>query len=162
MYTYELQFADGSWHTFEACDQGPYVKFFVFDAQKRILLVNEFRHSQNEYSLRIPGGLVDLEETPEEAALRECQEELGVRPKHIQLYATSRGGNHGFLRDYAFVCSQLEDAPLAKDHGEDLTVVSMSLEELENKVLEGELANDWKGLIFLRIKRDLENGKLQL
>lgn len=45
----------------------------------RVLLVRQYRLLIDGYSLEVPGGGLAKGETPEDAALRECLEETGVR-----------------------------------------------------------------------------------
>src|SRR3989338_2175081 len=44
-----------------------------------ILFVRQYRLLINDLSYEIPGGLIDANESPKEAAIRECYEETGVK-----------------------------------------------------------------------------------
>lgn len=50
----------------------------------RVLLVRQYRLLIDDYSLEIPGGALHESESPEEAAIRECLEETGVRCTGLQ------------------------------------------------------------------------------
>ncbi len=39
--------------------------------------------------LGCPGGFTDNDETIEESAIRECREELGLEPKHLEYLCSS-------------------------------------------------------------------------
>ena len=45
---------------------------------EQILLVRQYRLLINDLSWEIPGGKVEVDETPSQAAVRECKEEAGV------------------------------------------------------------------------------------
>ncbi len=165
VYTYDQQMPDKSFQEFEVWEDGPYVKFFVFDEQKRILVVREYRHTTQQMELRIPGAGVMRGETPEEAVVRECQEELGFKPLNIQQYHCVDKGYQEDRKphDYAFICSDLIPSKLPHDKGEQIEVVPMELDEVEKLIWDGKFGNDdWRGIIFLRIKRDLEKGIITL
>jgi 8-oxo-dGTP pyrophosphatase MutT (NUDIX family) len=51
---------------------------------RSMLLVQQYRLLVNGFSWEIPGGKVDDDETAEEAAVRECFEETGVRCKNLK------------------------------------------------------------------------------
>lgn len=63
--------------------------YFVIDYGKRVgilivknkllLLVRQYRYLLKCYSYELPGGKIDENETPEQAAIRECLEETGIK-----------------------------------------------------------------------------------
>ena len=50
----------------------------------QVLMVQQYRLIIDGLSWEIPGGAVDDDETPAEAALRECFEETGIQCTHPQ------------------------------------------------------------------------------
>lgn len=46
---------------------------------EKFLMVKQWRHGEKKLSIEFPGGVIDKGETPEEAALRELQEETGFK-----------------------------------------------------------------------------------
>lgn len=54
-----------------------WVNVVAVDPQGRLVLVRQFRHGVDEFSLELPGGVIEGGETPVEAALRELREETG-------------------------------------------------------------------------------------
>jgi 8-oxo-dGTP diphosphatase len=87
--------------------------------QGRILLMERHRKGQHYFS--VPGGGVELGETPAEAAEREITEETGVIAKvireiyRIELPDTT---HHMFLGEYISGEPQLQpDSPEAQKHG---------------------------------------------
>src|SRR5688500_9142755 len=55
----------------------------VFD-DGTVALVRQFRHAIGDYLLEIPAGMLDDGEDPMAGAVRELEEEIGVRAAHIQ------------------------------------------------------------------------------
>lgn len=53
----------------------------VFDGDDRVLL----QQRRDNDAWELPGGCVEIGETPWSAALRECTEETGVRPRDLTL-----------------------------------------------------------------------------
>ncbi|MEV6516718.1 NUDIX domain-containing protein [Micromonospora chalcea] len=56
--------------------QMPSVSVIVVDDRARVLLV---RHAEDGNGWAVPGGAVDIGESPAQAAVREIREEIGVR-----------------------------------------------------------------------------------
>lgn len=56
----------------------------------RIVLVRQFRYGTNDFSVEIPGGVIDLGEDPIAAGVRELQEETGYVGTGARLLGTVR------------------------------------------------------------------------
>ena len=59
------------------------VGLIICDKEGKILLEERAKEPRKGF-LAFPGGFVDPEETAEEACLRECMEELGVKPAKLR------------------------------------------------------------------------------
>lgn len=57
----------------------------VFTSESRIVLLRQYRHAAGVWLWEIPAGKLDPGETPEVCALREVEEETGLRPRSIAL-----------------------------------------------------------------------------
>jgi len=68
---------DGFSKEYFVCDHGQRAAVLVVKDGK-VLLTRQYRFLLNGLSYEIPGGRIDDKETPEMAAIRECQEETGV------------------------------------------------------------------------------------
>ena len=64
-----------------------FVAVVALDSQKRLLLVRQFRHAMNSFTLEPPAGHVEAGETPEEAARKELVEETGYEAGKLELIA---------------------------------------------------------------------------
>ena len=56
----------------------------VLDGQSRVLLVRRHRVAAGTWGWELPGGLVDDEEDPSAAALRELEDTTGYRPGRVE------------------------------------------------------------------------------
>ena len=65
----------------------PSVTILVFDEEKRVLLV---RHHNNNVWVA-PGGMIEPDEIPEEAAVREMQEEINCKVKLTRTFGSYGG-----------------------------------------------------------------------
>lgn len=79
--------------------------------QDAVLLVRQYRLLANGLSWEIPGGKVDCNELPEEAAVRECLEETGIRcsnPRPLIFYHASLDTTHNPV--HLFYSSDITEA----------------------------------------------------
>jgi GDP-mannose pyrophosphatase NudK len=91
-YTYEFGKPDGSWHrqTREVYDRGNGAAILLYNSSlKNVILTRQFRlpsfvnGNKKGFLIEVCAGLLD-EENPEEAVIRETEEETGFRIKAVQ------------------------------------------------------------------------------
>ncbi|MGK5681332.1 NUDIX hydrolase [Actinoplanes sp. URMC 104] len=56
----------------------------VLDDQDRVLMMWRYRFATNEWGWEIPGGILEKNEEPSTAAVREVEEETGWRPGRVE------------------------------------------------------------------------------
>jgi ADP-ribose pyrophosphatase len=63
------------------------VAVLAVDAGGRVALVRQFRYPAGEALWELPAGRIDAGETPDEAAVRELEEEAGLRTERLERMA---------------------------------------------------------------------------
>lgn len=110
----------------------------------RVILIRQFRASVDRLLWEIPAGGVDPGETPEQAAERECEEEIRLVPKRIErirsLYPAP-----GFCDEELifFRVSDLHppapDSTRKPDDDEEIEAVAVTLDEARAMLARGEI-----------------------
>jgi ADP-ribose pyrophosphatase len=119
----------------------------------KVILVRQYRYAVNAFLWELPAGSVDEGESPEEAARRECHEEIGLVPSTVvrlsSLYPTP-----GYCDEEMvfFRLSGLEttDAQAALDEDEDIETRTFDLRDAREMVRRGEI-QDMKTLAGLTL-----------
>lgn len=69
----------GGMQTYHSLAQADYVSVLALTADGRVPLVRQYRPAVQGVTLELPGGLLDSQETPDAVAVRELEEEAGLR-----------------------------------------------------------------------------------
>ena len=109
----------------------------------RILMVRQFRHALDRYTLEIPAGKRDREDEPfEECAMRELEEETGYKTDHLDflLYVNT---TIAFLDEKIgiYVADHLEKGNVHWDEDEELGVEAWELKDLQQLIYEGKMTD---------------------
>ncbi|MCB0553198.1 MAG: NUDIX hydrolase [Phaeodactylibacter sp.] len=105
----------------------------------RLLFVRQYRFGISDYTLELPGGIVDHGETHQAAARRELSEETGYLSEHWS-YLGSIPSNPVFMEGYIYhwLAEGVEKSTVQQlDDGESIEVVSLSLEETRHMLYQG-------------------------
>ncbi len=81
-----LEFGDGSrheWVYFKGNENAGAVAVAAFTKDNRIVLTRQYQHPFGKLMLDLPAGGIIVGETPEEAALRELEEETGLTTENL-------------------------------------------------------------------------------
>ena len=117
------------------------VAVFPMDNDKNVYLVKQHRPAIELTLIEIPAGLLDESESPEDAAVRECEEETGYRPgklKKLISYAHAEGYSTGFLTLY--LGTELEHTgQIHLDSTEYVEQISWPFERLLKMVMENRI-----------------------
>ncbi len=70
---------DGRIEAFHSLDQADYVTVLAMTTDGRIPLVRQYRPAMECETLELPGGLLEAGEQPEQCAIRELAEEVGLK-----------------------------------------------------------------------------------
>jgi ADP-ribose pyrophosphatase len=148
----ELKKSTGETWRVDVVEHGGAVVIIPMQADGTILLVKQYRHPTGKELIEYPAGTLDEGELPGDCAIRECREEVGMEPSHIQ----SLGGFYvapGYSTEYLqiYLATALKPAPLPQDIDEDIVVQPMSLEQILAKIRVGEIedAKTVAGTLFL-------------
>ena len=128
--------------------KGSAVMVPVFD-DGTVALVRQYRYAAEKFLLEIPAGTLNKDEDPEKAALRELEEEIGVRAerveKLIEFYVSP-----GFLTEkmHLYLATELTETSQKLDEDEILTIERYSFADAFDLIRSGEI-QDAKTIIGL-------------
>jgi ADP-ribose pyrophosphatase len=116
------------------------VAILPVDSHNRIHLVQQWRRAAKEIVLEIPAGTLNKKEDPLEAAQRELREETGFSSDKL----TPIGGFFsapGFCDEFIhlFIAEHLKQNPLPPDEGEEIDLITLSLEEVLRLIERGKI-----------------------
>jgi ADP-ribose pyrophosphatase len=136
---------------------------------QRIILINQFRYPTFDkgpgWMQEIVAGIVDPNETPEEAMRREIVEEIGYKVGELTpittMYPSPGGSSERITIYYAEVSSSDRIAVgggLASE-GEDIQITEVALHQLWRALDAGELMDAKTIIGVMWLRRKLERGK---
>jgi len=131
-------------------ERGDSVSAFVYNTESRkVVLVNQFKYpvytKGSGWITETVAGMIDGDETPEEALRREIVEEIGYvvsNVEHISTFYVSPGGSsERILLYYAEVVSSDKVGPGGgvRSENEDIEVVEIDVDELNRRLAAGEI-----------------------
>lgn len=115
----------------------------------RIVLVRQYRYPIDSLTLEIPAGKLDLDESPDECAIRELREETGYETKNIQK-VTSIYTAPGFSNEiiHVYIARDLILKEACPDEDEFINVEVYETERIKAMINDGTI-DDAKTLVGL-------------
>lgn len=112
-------------------------------AQGNIVVIHQFRPSLKKWLLELPAGTIEPGEAPLACAERELEEETGYSAREfIELGQVTPLAGFCDEIQYLYVAKQLSrTARFECDDDEVIEVLELSLEELEQKIITGEISD---------------------
>lgn len=148
-----LRFDDGREVAVDIVRHRASVVLIPMPSPDEVILVRQYRHAVRRWLWELPAGTSDPGEEVEQAAARECHEEIGLRPRRLTRLGTLLP-TPGFC-DEEMVFYLAEDLhepaeAAAQDEDEQLEPRAFTVPELDAMADRGELA-DMKTLAGLRL-----------
>jgi 8-oxo-dGTP pyrophosphatase MutT (NUDIX family) len=107
-----------------------------------ILLIEQYRQGSDTITLEVPGGLIEINESPIDAARRECIEETGYSSNQLLIPIGVSLPNPAFLSNscYSFAWFGLEPTIEQNcDLNEEIRVVPTPINEVKEMINDGRI-----------------------
>lgn len=124
-----------------------------------MIMVKQYRKAVDKVMLEIPAGILEVNEEPKEAALRELKEETGYEAeviKYLMEFYTSPG--YCDEKIYLFLANGLKEGAATPEPGEVVIGEKYPIEELTKMVSRGEIV-DSKTIIAINIAQNYIRSK---
>jgi ADP-ribose pyrophosphatase len=80
----QMTFPNGTTHEVAVVRHRPSVVLIPMMDDNRVVLIRQYRPAVGKTMWELPAGTTDPGETPEHAAVRECEEEIGLVPGRLE------------------------------------------------------------------------------
>ncbi len=154
-----VRLPSGRLTTREIAEHSDSVCIVPLDSEGNVLLVRQYRKSVESNLLEVPAGGIEENEAPEDAVLRELQEEVGYTAGKITRLAgfwVSPGWCTEFM--HAYLATELSPARLDADFDEDITVIQVPLAQTIDLISSGEIQDGKSVASLLLAMRHLEDN----
>ena len=137
---------DGRTHEVSTVRHAPSVVLIPVTDDGRVILIRQHRHSVARDLWELPAGSSDPGETMEAAALRECEEEIGMVPRQL-VRVRSLFPAPGFCDEELtfFRVSNFRpaapDSPHQPDEDEDIHAETFTIDEAHAMVARGDIVD---------------------
>jgi ADP-ribose pyrophosphatase len=136
----QLEDHTGRTHQVDVVEHAGAVAIIALNEKKQIWLVEQYRHAAQKSLFELPAGTLEQGEAPQDCAIRECQEEIGMLPGKLQPlggFFLAPGYSSEYL--HLFLAQELSPAKLPRDADEDIQAKSYTPEALRTMMEAGDI-----------------------
>jgi ADP-ribose pyrophosphatase len=135
--------SDGRQATFYVIENSDWVNVIALTPENETVLIDQFRHGLEKTIFEIPGGMVDSNESPLEAAKRELAEETGYTSDKWILLGRSHPNpaiQNNEIFHYLAIDCQKTMAVNFDDH-ESISTMLYSLSDIREMIADGRISH---------------------
>lgn len=147
-------------HDFYVLESAGWVNVIPLTPEDDVVLIRQYRHGIQDFTLEIPGGIIEPGDTPEGAASRELFEETGYREKEM-VFLGSVHANPAILNNICYMYLAKGVYPAGKqelDDKEDIEIVIKPLKDIPRLIKEGEITHSLILAAFYRFYMEYEKN----
>ena len=136
----QVQYPDGIVHRVDVVEHHGAVALVPIDVDGGVWFVRQYRHPVGKMLLEIPAGTLEQGEKPQDCAIRECREELGLAPDEIiPLGSVYLAPGYSTEILHIFLARGLRSSPLPPDADEVLEPLKISWQVVQHMIQDGEI-----------------------
>lgn len=157
----EVELPNGKTAKRELVDHNGGASVAALTDEGNLIFVNQFRNPFQAVLTELPAGKLEKGEDPKKAAIRELEEECGVRAdKIIELGAIYPTVAYCSEIIYLYLATGLTKVRQHLDEDEFLSVEEISLEKATQMVMNGEISDSKTVALVLKVARLKDEGKI--
>ncbi|WP_461833484.1 NUDIX hydrolase [Desulfothermus sp.] len=123
-------------YEFYVLESGPWVNIIPLTSDNDVVFIKQYRHGIRDFTLEIPGGMVEPEDTPEGAAIRELKEETGYITDNVEFLGKVHP-NPAILNNecYTYLARDVKNTYKQQlDEKEDIEVLLIPLKQVTDLI----------------------------
>lgn len=127
-------------------------------SENKVILVRQFRKPIEEEIYEIPAGLLEADEDPKGAALRELEEETGYKANRIE-FLFSMYVSPGFCDEkiYIYFAQDLEVSTQNLDEDEFIQLFEFTMDEVEEMIRDQKIVDAKTISAYYAVKSKIDN-----
>lgn len=130
-------------YDFFTLEASPWVNIIPLTRDDKVVMVKQWRHGIRQVTLEIPGGMVEGDSDPKEAAIRELMEETGYQAKEVIslgfVHPNPAIQNNVCYTFLALDCELI--GPQNQDEKEDIAVTLVQVKDIPRLISEGTISH---------------------
>lgn len=130
---------------------------------KQICLVSLYRRPVDAMEIEVPAGMIDVEESPSQAASRELLEETGYRASrwiNCGFIYSSPGSSTEKMYLYVALCTENSAKERHLDQAEDISLQSYSFAQVRDMIRNGKIHHSATQVLFYQYIERERDGNL--
>ena len=141
--------------------QPDWVLILARTVERKWVMTEQYRHGTGKIALEFPAGIIDKGETPEQAAIRELQEECGYRlegtptksgmTKYLGCFPVNPDRHRGKFH-VVFIDGVIKGESTHFDSTEEIESLLLNDEELQTKMADGTFNHPLQMAGYLKFK----------